>query len=78
MAVVKSGKDPLKKSGNNPDGHGNLCDSKGRTLDLRIYSNILIKVEVEVRKKGRNCCYLSSRKRNTIEKYVNNEQHLPA
>ena len=29
MAVFKSGKDPLKKSGNNPDGYGNLCGSKG-------------------------------------------------
>ena len=91
MAVFKSGKYPLKTSGNNPDGYGNLYGSKGHTLDLRIYGNVLFKVEGEVRKIGTNCCYLSYQKRimvmirfwsyrksKVMGKHFNNKQLAPA
>ena len=67
MVVFKSGKDPLKKSGNNPDRYGNLCGSKGHKFDLRISRNVLFKVEGEGRKKGSNCCYLSHQRRIIVE-----------
>ena len=75
MAVFKSGKDPLKKSGNNPDGYGNLYGSKGHTLDLRIYGNVLFKVEGDVRKIGlilvyQKCTHLKTQK-------SKGGQHLP-